>query len=276
MRIRSEAERSTRVARIAGGLATIGLTLDVIIDSVDIGGPPSVTYLVALASLGVLWIWTLLQTRPTLRFGTTMFLAMTVATIAALTAHAERLAASPIEWVPYRAHHLAVLTVALLAPPRAWVGASAILGIVGVAVFQYALFPAEIRADLPYDEPTSMLFFGGFALVLLFYRLRADANERAITRALAEAELYQDFARTMLAVRDLSNSPMQTLTNIIEILRRQKTPDLQPTVACLEHAVERLTQLEEVTRPYERHLRWRAGDESWNPQEVLRDAVPPG
>lgn len=81
---------------------------------------------------------------------------------------------------------------------------------------------------------------GLFALVLLFYRRRSDERygerERAATRAQAEAEAYQRYARAMLALRDLANSPLQTATNLVTLLR-VRAPEHADLTDKLERAV---------------------------------------
>jgi hypothetical protein len=37
-----------------------------------------------------------------------------------------------------------------------------------------------------------------------------------------------------------------------------------------ETAIHELIDLHELTQPYERQLRWRIGDEAWDPREILR------
>ena len=269
--IPSAAERSCRVARIAGGLGTIGLTLDAIVDLAV--GPPSAAQLFGIAACGAVWLWTLVRrNHPSLVFGSLAFLAINAAILVALTSAAQRIAESGVHWVPFRAHQLGMLTVALLAPPVAWVGAITIVGTVATVLIQYQRFPAEVAAQLPHGEPWSTMFFAGFALVLLFFRLRADVNEREAVRAQAKAEAYQAYARAMLAVRDLANTPLQTLTNLTELLRAHG-PEVAGISDRLERAVARLTELEEATRPFERELELRAGQESLDPRTVLRDTA---
>lgn len=264
----SDAERSCRVARIAGGLGTFGLLADTIIDAHVV--PPETARLVAIAVCAVLWLVTLSRRhRPSLAFGTAMFLAINATITFALTISAHRLASTGLDWVPFRARQLGAMTIALLAPPPTWVGVVAIMTIIGSAVVQYELFSPEVQAQLPYGDPWSSIFFGAFALVLLVYRRRADAKERELVRAHAEAESYQRYARAMLALRDLANTPLQTLTNIVELLR-SRSPRPDETVERLARTVGRLTEFERATRPFEDELEWQPGDEAWDPRAILR------
>ncbi|NVB84637.1 MAG: hypothetical protein HOV81_40060 [Kofleriaceae bacterium] len=267
MNIATDAERSLRAARIAGALGTIGLAVDSLVGSPN--GPP-VAQLVAIVICGVLWMATYVERRPdTVAYGSALFVLLNTTIIVGLWMKTQQLVDSGVNFVPFRAQRLGALAIALIAPPVAWVGVVAIVEVIGAAVVQYMLFTPDLRAHLPYGDPWSTLFYGGFALGLLFYRRRADRQEYETARALADADAYQRLARAMIAVRDLSNTPLQTLTNMIAVLRRQ-SPELGETADRLERAVSRLTELEQATRPFERELVWKPGDESWDPKAILR------
>jgi hypothetical protein len=267
MTVATDAERSLRAARIAGGLGTIGLTVDAIVGTPD--GGPAIQF-VASVICGLLWMATYTARPPrTVTYGNAIFLLLDAVIIVALWTKTEQIAASGLNWVPFRAHQLGAIAIALIAPPVAWVGVVAVVSIVGAAVLQFMLFDPAIRAHMPFGDPWSTLFFGGFALALLFYRRRADRRERDTAHAEADAENYQRFARAMIAFRDLSTTPLQTLTNMV-VLLRQYGPELQATADRLERAVVRLTELERATRPFERQLQWKPGDESWDPKAILQ------
>ncbi len=265
----SAAERNWRVAKITGGLGAIGLAVDALVGS-PLGATP--IQITAVVVCSAIWIWSLVHRGvPKMATSNLVILILNVAIIAALTSAGQRLAESGLPWVPFRPHKLGAMAVALLAPPMIWVGVATIIGFAGAATIQYLLFDPAIRERLPFGDPLSTVMFGAFALVLLFYRHRADKVEREVVRAHAEAESYQRHARAILAIRDLSNTPLQTLTNLIPLLRLH--PQLDETTDHLERAVARLTELERATRPFEQHLEWDPGDESWDPRSILQTSV---
>lgn len=266
MTLPTDPERSLRAARLAGGFVTIGLAVDSIV-----GSPfgPTIAQLIAVVVSGLLWMATFAERgRNTVAYGSAIFLLLDLMAVFALWPKNQQLAESAVNWVPFRAHQLGALAIALIAPPVAWVGVVSIVGIIGAAVVQFMHFPPEVRDTMPFGDPWTTMFFGGFALGLLFYRRRADRLVHEAARAIAGAESYQRFARAMIAVRDLSNTPLQTLTNLIALLRMQ-TPQIRETADRLERAVAQLTDLEQVTRPFERQLVWKPGDEAWDPKAIL-------
>src|SRR5581483_616261 len=113
-------------------------------------------------------------------------------------------------WMPFQAHKLSVLTAAMIAPEL-------ISGVVSIALFgggallQLATFAPELRARLSVGEPWAMLAFAAFSLVVLANRLRRQSVELALAEARAESLVLRRIARRLLAVRDLANTPLQTL-----------------------------------------------------------------
>lgn len=266
MNLPTDPERSLRAARLAGGLVTIGLGVDAVV-----GSPfgPSSAQLVAVVICGLLWMATFADRRPkTVAYGSVIFLLLNGMVVFALWPKNQHLAESGINWVPFRAHQLGAIAIALIAPPVAWVGVASIVALIGAAVAQFMLFSPDVRAHMPFGDPWSTMFFGGFALGLLFYRRRADRLVHEAAHAIADGESYQRFARAMIAVRDLSNTPLQTLMNSITLLRMQ-SPELRETADRLDRAVSQLTDLEKATRPFEHQLVLRPGDESWDPKAIL-------
>jgi len=260
------AEQSWRVVQVASGVGTIGLVIDS-----AVGTPAGATriQLAAIPICALLWGFTLLFRRSqSVALANAIFLLVDAVIIISLVSSTQHIAESGLNWVPFRANQLGALAIAILAPPVTWVGVIAIVGLIGAAIFQFALFDPSIRAHMPFGDPWSTLIFGGFAMALLFYRRRADDTAREYVRAQAESESYQHYARNMLALRDLANTPLQTMLNIVTLLRA-RGPDLAEPADQLERAIKRLSQLERAVRPLEQHLQWRAGDESWDPKAQL-------
>ena len=269
----SYAGQSWRVAQLAGGLGTIGLATDSVVGTP--AGPTRVQ-LAAIPICALLWGIALIARRSrSVVLANATFLLIIAVIATSLVSSTQHIAESGISWVPFRANQLGALAIAILAPPVAWVGIVAIVAMIGAAVLQFALFDPTIRASMPFGDPWSTLFFGVFAIVLLFYRRRADQTAQECVRAQAESESYQHYARNMLALRDLANSPLQIMLNVVTLLRA-RGPELAEHADQLERAIKRLTSLERAVRPLERSLRWRPGDESWDPKAQLGlEASPP-
>jgi hypothetical protein len=264
-----DAVRACRVARISAALGFFGLLFDYVSSSAWVGNG-HVLEMIGLAVCASCFLgMTMVRYVPTVRLGTVVFLVVNVALIAALWETAQDFAASGIRWVPFRENHLGAMTVALLAPPIAWVGIVTILGFTGAPVVQYALFDPAVRERIAYGDPWATIAFGGFALVLLVFRLHGNRKEREAAQVQARLEHVERFARTMLAVRDLANTPLQTLVLSIDLLR---SADAEPAVIAdrVDRAVRRLRDIDRIASAYEDVLGWPAGTQSFDAVEILR------
>jgi hypothetical protein len=84
----------------------------------------------------------------------------------------------------------------------------------------------------------------------------------------------EELARMSLAVRDLANTPLQTLELTLELLRRS---DADPTIVeRLSRSLQRLRRLNELLASYEQDVVWTARQESFDAVRVLerREAEP--
>ncbi len=125
-----------------------------------------------------------------------------------------------VVWVPFEACRLSSLTVAILAPTKLWVGILCIAGFMGSAFLQYQSFPPETLKWIPHGELLSTFVYGVFSLVLLFYRFGSRARERRKVRSVEQATMMKRLATIILALRDLANTPVQTLTVDAALLRK--------------------------------------------------------
>jgi hypothetical protein len=238
-------ELHERTARRSGAyscaLNTGGMALEWLIQR-DIGGVPwwplLASGLVGVAILGAL---VAARRRPDLRLGAAAFLLNAASVSVALwLSHPDDQASGQI-WRPFEANRLGALTVALLSPGRA-IGLLAIVGYVAAVLVQYHLLPHSARQQLPMEEPWATIVYGIFAVVLLNYRLRGLALARDVARRCAEAAALERLAQASLALRDLANTPLQTLGLSLAILRARQ-PALAPVLDRMERALHRLQAL---------------------------------
>jgi hypothetical protein len=112
---------------------------------------------------------------------------------------------------------MSLLVIALLAPSRRvgllWLAAFALLPLI-----QTLFWPAGMRTLLPVGEPWVTVVFGLAAAGVLIFRRRAATLQRELVRARAERIAAARVARLSMAVRDLANSPLQTLSSGVELL----------------------------------------------------------
>jgi hypothetical protein len=144
-------------------------------------------------------------------------------------------------WIPFQANKLGSLAVALLAP-ELWAGIVSILGYIGTGLLRLWLFEPDVRARVATGEPWVLVAYGLMAAALLGYRLRSVAMERRIALAQAEAQAKEELARSMLALRDLANTPLQTI-GLVSQLIRLRAPAQAGLLDRIDRALERLRGL---------------------------------
>src|SRR5262249_8383675 len=106
-------------------------------------------------------------------------------------------------------------------------------------------------------------------LGLLIDRLRRQAIERKMAHAQAEAASLERFTRSMLAVRDLTNTPLQTLELNVALMAR-RLPEERAHLDRMQRALDAFRRLNGILDAYDLGSRCRQGDESFDPVMILK------
>jgi hypothetical protein len=177
---------------------------------------------------------------------------------------------SGLIWVPMTGHRLVMLAIGVLAPTGLWLGGGLLAAFaLEAVVLWYALGLGHHPGVRSPWEPWVTLIYGGVGLAFLVYRVRSHNIEVKLREARAEAEALERLARLFLAVRDATNTPLQTLELSITLLR-QRSPESEPTLAAMERAVQRVRSLTQRLGSVDPLLVWREGDESFDADAMLR------
>ncbi|HEX8824713.1 MAG TPA: hypothetical protein VF794_32635 [Archangium sp.] len=186
----------------------------------------------------------------------------------ALAEHA--MTTTGLVWVPMTGHRLVMLAISVLAPTSLWLGGGLIATFaLEAVVLWYGLGLAAHPGVRSPWEPWVTLVHGGVALAMLAYRVRSHAMELKLREARAEAEALERLARLFLAVRDATNTPLQTLELSLAVLKRRH-PECTPTAEAMERAVRRLRSLAQRLGSVDPLVVWREGDESFDADAMLR------
>jgi hypothetical protein len=255
-----------RGALIAAILNAIGMPLDLLLGRDVPGMPRWPSVLSAVVGAGLVMVLLLRRRASTLRLANLTFLTNNAVIFFALWITSGAFARSS-PWLPFQANKLGALAASLLAPSL-WSGLVCIAGFVGTAIAKIYFLPAALRAHLPVGEGWALVIYGVFGVALLINRQRGLAVERRLVRVQSEAVAAQQLARTLLAVRDFANTPIQTLELVTELIRRRQ-PELSPLLERLDRSIARLMELNRLLLSYERHLKWAPGDESFDSSGLL-------
>jgi hypothetical protein len=167
-------------------------------------------------------------------------------------------------WVPFQVHKLSVLTAALIAPELA-AGIAVIALFAGSAMLQYVTFDAAVRARLLTAEPWPMIAYAAFAVVVLVHRMRRQSLELALLQARAETLVLRRFAERLLAVRDLANTPLQTIEANTALLAGVHGAELQADR--IRRALDRLRGWQRVLETDSHAI---TGELAFDAHEVLK------
>jgi hypothetical protein len=174
-------------------------------------------------------------------------------------------------WVPFQPNKLSVLTSALLAPTTP-VGLVTIGLFGGSALIQYATFDASVRARFPFGEPAAMIAFTLFALAVLWYRTRQRRLEREIIRSQSESALLGQVARRFLALRDLANTPLQTIEVSASLIR--EIPAARVHGERIQRSLERLQEWQRILGEDAAHVPWTDADVGFDALALLKEPRP--
>jgi hypothetical protein len=255
-----DAKHAWRGAFVAAVLNAVGMSVDFLLAR-DIPTMPIYPHAMStLVGVGIIVFLLIRRQRATVRLGSAAFLSNTVAILVALWVTSGYWAASGRAWTPFQANKLGILAVPMLAP-QLGVGLASIAGFAAMAIGKFYFLDPDIHRGFPVGEPWFILIYALFGGVLLVYRLRGLALERQMLRVQAEAAATEHLARTLVRLRDYTNTPIQTIAFTTELLRA-KNHDLKPILDRLERAVDKLTELSDALTGYENAHKWSPGDES--------------
>ena len=97
----------------------------------------------------------------------------------------------------------------------------AILMFVGSALLHHVMLADAVRARMSAGEPFGIIAYGVFALVVLGFKQRGYALRGELEHARSEKVALERVARVSMALRDLANTPVQTL----ELVRQRLLTD---------------------------------------------------
>lgn len=171
---------------------------------------------------------------------------------------------------PFEGYKLLAFGLALLAPNPLWMGLVAIGATALVPIVQTFTWPLSVRAKVPAPEPWITVLYGVVALILLIHRRRQLAAQLAVVRLQTKATYVEQLMRKFQAVRDLANSPLQSIAATLTLLHR-KHPESRAQLVRIERQLDRLRKLTIVLSRYHSRTGTSAAEErSFDALEVLQ------
>jgi hypothetical protein len=227
-----------------------------------------VTILVSLAVTGYLIVD---RRRPRLGLARVLFVLPAVPVVAMNWFLAGERAAQGLPMELFVREAVASAVYALAAPPRAIVSLLPIAAFTMESLLVYLRVRWSAEWSVPSWQPWTSLAYGGCMALLALYRAHRQRGEVATIVKLEEAGALQRLLRSHLAVRDLVNTPLQTL-GISAHLLRARCPEAGEVIGSIERAVERLNELNQVLSEGASAIEWSPGTEGFDPVTILRSS----
>jgi hypothetical protein len=174
-------------------------------------------------------------------------------------------------------HKIYILMVALLAPTR-WIGTIFIGSITIEAVVQILSWPPSVRLSISSFEPVATVTLALAALGVLSTRCKHLTLIRTAAHLHAEKTWLERAASLSLSIRDLANTPLQTLTCASSLLRHRAGPAHSNLISRLslknlDSALGRLVRLNMLLEPLGRLKPLGQSDLSFNSLEQIEKTL---
>jgi hypothetical protein len=247
----AEAHRS---AVICAFLGVVGTALGVV-GFWDISGRPlRVVQAIGIVVNGAALVVLARRGRQTLALSRALFLIVLIPTSAMSWLVDSARVAHVAHWVPYEPTKLSLLTLAMIAPPGWGVGVVAMLMFLVPALVHHSMLDPAVRSRMAEGEPFGVLAYAVFAFVVLGFKQRSYALNEELEHARADRMVLERVARVAMALRDLANTPLQTLELVRQNLQTGKAR-IEEQAALMARALERLRRLNDILVPYQTALK---------------------
>jgi hypothetical protein len=268
MSVKLEEQAHERRLRIwYGGIAVFGAACELVLFGRIVGPWHWVPFLVFGVVFLALAIGVPRPSRPLLW---TAYAIMNTSGLYALWVNNQQLAASGVTFQTFTGFKLMVIVGALTLPADLTIAVPSLLLAVLVPVIEWSTWPPEWRAHSAVGEPLGTVFYGLVAMALYAQRVRSAVLQHRLYHSEAQRVITQEVARIALAMKDLANTPLQTLTAGLAVLRGRDGGAEQ--VERLQRAVSQLSELNHLLEPYLAKVDWSPDDLAIASRELIATA----
>jgi hypothetical protein len=172
----------------------------------------------------------------------------------------------------FEAFKIAPLAVAIIAPSPVWAGYLVIaLGAFGPLIF-YGIHAADLRIALPTQEPWFSPIYASVAWLALRHRLKGIELEKALARTKVARRALEDLATVFLALRDLTNTPLQQIEITAALLETKKLSAPEGALQ-LRRSLARLKELSSILTTYESEVDRMALGNSFDAAKTIQERL---
>lgn len=203
----------------------------------------------------------------------TIFLITAAIGLFASTLTSYELATNGVKAVAFAGCKLLPIATAIIAPSPVWIGflVISVSGVVPVFLYYFA-YSLPVREALAIQEPWYTLIYAVVAFFVLRHRLKGIQLERTMSRLKAERRAIDDLARIFLGLRDLTNTPLQSIELTARLLKTGHLTGLEGSMH-LDQSLIRLRELSQVLSSYEKDVNWDRMPTSFNAVALLEEKL---
>lgn len=173
-----------------------------------------------------------------------------------------------VPWAPFTGHKLVMIAVAVMMPgPAIWPAAIVVLT-TALALVQF--FAGGIATDPSAwgGEPWITFLYGGIAVFLVAFRAQHRVIAQRYAKVRAQTDALTEMSRFFLALRDLQNTPIQTLEIDTAILERRH-PESATAIKRMRRSIAELRDISRRLAKYDRLVQWEPGSDRFDPDAAL-------
>ena len=204
--------------------------------------------------------------------GAIFFFSLALVLFASFLTNVE-LAQSGVHIDPFGVFKIVALAAAILTPSPLWIGYFFICVCAVVPVVSFFLvFPSEFHAVFCIEEPWLTLALAIAALIVFRRRLKMLTMAEHLAHFKAQQQCLDDLARIFLGLRDLTNTPIQSMELTAHLLAEDKMSNLEGS-KLLESALVRLRMFSQIIATYEHDIDWTKTEASFDAIKMLENAL---
>ncbi|MES2855680.1 MAG: hypothetical protein V4692_07445 [Bdellovibrionota bacterium] len=266
-----------QMASAARTFAVIGLALISIalLTHKGIGVDVLMPWIVSLTVCLVSVLWLVWKPVITERGSAVIFLSIAASELLASSISASKFTNAQMPFTLFEAFKLVAVLIAALTPRPAWVGYLILSFCILVPPLQVLLLDPEIESWTNFREPWVTLQYAIAGILILRYRLNADGRQTVSVESQSSAKSKRDLAQVAEAVRDLTNTPLQSLEILSDLLKSNEIDSVQAADRMRE-ATYRLREVVQIFEDNQTKLSMGQGSDTVDSFEVLRSKFTTG
>lgn len=161
------------------------------------------------------------------------------------------------------------VVVALLAPFPHYVGYILLSFCLLIPPIQVLLFTPEVIHASGHYEPWITMCYALVAFLVLHHRISTLKLHANLIESQTKEKSLRDFADVAMALRDLTNTPLQSLDLLIELLREEKISQKQAS-ELLSRTTYRLRDLMQVLSEQQKKIARQQVQQSIDSMDIIR------